>query len=102
MMDKEGFVIEKPMYEEILAYSWSALGIADRAKYWAGRARKGWEIVAGKSSYEVRRTRELEDDVLGHGTWMTWDKDPWDDNVWEEDDHHHHDHDHEEGHGHGQ
>lgn len=78
------------MYEEILAYSWSALGIEERARYWAERARRGWEIVAGKNSREARRVGELERDVKGHGTWMTWDKDPWDDSVWDDDHHHQH------------
>lgn len=92
-------MIEKPMYEEILAYSWSALGIEERAKEWASRARKNWEIIAGKESYEARRTRELEQDVKGHGTFATWEKDPWDDSVWEDDDHHNHD-ESEHGHAH--
>lgn len=85
------------MYEEILAYSWSTLGIEDKAKLWAGRARRGWEIIAGKDSWEAKRTGELESNPKEHGTWATWDKDPWDDSVWE-DDHHgedEHDHDHE-------
>jgi hypothetical protein len=99
LLEEEGLLIEKPMYEEILAYSWSTLGIEKRAKYWAERARKGWEIVAGKGSYEVKRTRALEENVRGHGTFATWDKDPWDDSQWEEDDIHHehpgmHDHAH--------
>lgn len=93
LMEKENLTIELPMYEEILAYAWSSMGIEDRAKHWAQRARKGWEIVAGKESWEAKRMRTLEDDVKGHGTWMTWDKDPFDNSVWEDD----HDHDHEEG-----
>jgi hypothetical protein len=84
LMDDEGLVVEKPMYEEILAYAWSTMGMEERAKYWAERARRGWEIVAGKESWEARRMRELESDVKGHGTWMTWDKDPWDEKMWEE------------------
>ncbi|KAF2743525.1 SET domain-containing protein [Sporormia fimetaria CBS 119925] len=94
LMDEEGLFIEKPMYEEILAYSWSVLANEGRAKYWAGRAARDWEIIAGKESGEARRTRVLWRDVKGHGTWATWDKDPWDDSVWEDDDHHDHDHDH--------
>jgi hypothetical protein len=93
LMEAENLTIELPMYEEILAYAWSSMGIEDRAKHWAKRARKGWEIVAGKESWEAKRMRTLEDDVKGHGTWMTWDKDPFDNSVWEDD----HDHDHEEG-----
>jgi hypothetical protein len=98
LMEEEGLVIEKPMYEEILAYSWSALGVEPRAKEWASRARRDWEIIAGKESYEARRTRALEEDVKGHGTFATWDKDPWDDSVWEDDDHHHDGHEHEHEH----
>lgn len=97
LLEEESLIVERPMYEEILAYSWSALGIEDRARHWAERARRGWEIVAGKDSQAARRIGELERNVKGHGTWMTWDKDPWDDSVWEEDDHHNHDeheHDH--------
>jgi hypothetical protein len=98
LMEEEGLVFEKPMYEEILAYSWSALGIETRAKEWASRARKSWEIIAGKESGEARRMRDMEMDVRAHGTWATWDKDPWDDSVWEDDDHHDHDHEHEHEH----
>jgi hypothetical protein len=89
LLDEEDLIVERPMYEEILAYSWSTMGMEERAKYWAARARKGWEIVAGRGSWEVKRTAELEADVKGHGTWATWDKDPWDDNQWEDDDHEH-------------
>lgn len=85
LMDEEDIIIEKPMYEEILAYSWSTMGIEKRAKYWAERARRHWEIIAGKGSWEAKRTRQLEEDVKGHGTFATWDKDPWDDSQWKSD-----------------
>ncbi|KAH8725812.1 hypothetical protein GQ44DRAFT_680548 [Phaeosphaeriaceae sp. PMI808] len=77
LYDEEDLHTETPMYEEILAYTWSAFGIADRAKYWAGRARRHWLILAGKESWEARRCGDLEDDVESHATWMTWEGDPW-------------------------
>ena len=76
-LEKEGLITELPMYEEILAYTWSSFGIEDRAKYWAGRAQRHWAVVAGKESWEQRRCGELERDVKAHSTWMTWEGDPW-------------------------
>ncbi|KAH7355791.1 hypothetical protein BKA66DRAFT_502655 [Pyrenochaeta sp. MPI-SDFR-AT-0127] len=68
---------EVPQYEEILAYTFSSFGVEERAKYWAGRARKHWAVIAGKDSWEQRRCGDLEDDVKGHATWNTWDGEPW-------------------------
>ena len=72
-------------------------GIESRAKEWAARARKGWENIAGKESWEAKRTGELERDVKNHPTFATWDKDPWDDSAWENDEHHDHEHEHDRG-----
>ncbi|KAI4932972.1 hypothetical protein J4E85_003375 [Alternaria conjuncta] len=105
-LEEEGLLTELPQYEEILAYTWSSFGIEDRAKYWAGRAQKHWAVVAGKESWEQRRCGELEANVRGHQTWMTWKGDPWEGvgegHPWDEKegDGHDHDHDHEHGHEH--
>lgn len=101
-LEEEGLIAELPMYEEILALTWSTFGIADRAKYWAGRARKHWAIIAGKESWEQRRCGDLEDDVKSHATWMTWEGDPWEGvgqgHPWDErEGDHDHDHDHAAG-----
>ncbi|KAF2189040.1 SET domain-containing protein, partial [Zopfia rhizophila CBS 207.26] len=69
LLQEEGLIAEIPQYEEILAYTLSQLGDEHRARYWARRARKGWEIVAGKGSWEAERTGALERDVLGHPSW---------------------------------
>lgn len=94
LMEEEGLIIELPMYEEILAYAWSSFGIEDRAKHWAGRARRHWEVLAGVESYEARRTGELEGDVKGHATFATWEGDPWEGvgkgHPWGEDNEHDH------------
>jgi hypothetical protein len=90
LLEEEDLLTELPGYEEILAYTWSSFGIEDRAKYWAGRARKHWGIISGSESWEKRRCGDLEDNVKGHSTWMSWEGDPW-----EEKDDHDHDHDHE-------
>ncbi|KAF2646373.1 SET domain-containing protein [Massarina eburnea CBS 473.64] len=94
LLEEEGLTTDLAMYEEILAYTWSSFGIEDRAKYWAGRARRHWGIVAGESSWEAKRTGELEDDVKNHFTWMSWEGDPWEGvgegHPWDRE----HDHDH--------
>ena len=94
-------LLELPMYEEILAYTWSAFGIEARAKEWGGKARRGWEVVMGKESWEARRCAELEGDVKSHYTWMSWEgEDPFemgDGHPWfrEGENDHDHDQDHE-------
>jgi len=89
--DEEDLHTETPMYEEILAYTWSSFGIETRAKYWAGRARQHWGVLAGAESWESKRCGDLENNVRGHATWMTWEGDPWED-VGEEEHDHGHDH----------
>ncbi|KAF2026862.1 hypothetical protein EK21DRAFT_102934 [Setomelanomma holmii] len=100
-LEEEDLHTETAMYEEILAYTWSSFGWEDRAKYWAGRARKHWAVVAGKDSWESRRCGDLEDNVKGHASWMTWEGDPWEDvgkgHPWDEK-LNGHDHDHEHDH----
>ncbi|KAH9871412.1 hypothetical protein IAQ61_005591, partial [Plenodomus lingam] len=76
-LEKEDLQMDLPKYEEILAYTWSSFGMEDRAKYWAGRARKHWAVIAGKDSWQQKRCADLEDDVRAHPTWMTWQGDPW-------------------------
>jgi hypothetical protein len=106
LMEEEGLLVELPMYEEILAYTWSAFGIEQRAREWASRARKGWEVVAGRESWEARRLKELEGDVRTHYTWMSWEgEDPWEGvgmgHPWDREEDHDHDHDHDhDGHEH--
>ncbi|KAH9877817.1 hypothetical protein J1614_003034 [Plenodomus biglobosus] len=78
-LEQEDLQTQLPIYEEILAYTWSSFGVEDKAKYWAGRARKHWAIVAGKNSWEQRRCGELEKSVKEHSTWKTWDGDLWED-----------------------
>ncbi|KAI8932101.1 hypothetical protein NX059_010986 [Plenodomus lindquistii] len=78
-LQEEDLHTDVPKYEEILAYTWSSFGFEDKAKYWAGRARKHWAIIAGKDSWEQRRCGELEDNVTGHSTWKTWKGEPWED-----------------------
>jgi hypothetical protein len=97
------------MYEEILAYTWSSFGMVKRAKYWAGRAKRHWAVLAGKESWEARRCGDLEKDVRGHATWATWKDDPWEGvgegHPWDEregDDGHEHEHDHADGEGEGE
>jgi hypothetical protein len=90
LYEEEDLHTEKPMYEEILAYTWSSFGLADRAKYWAGRARQHWAVLAGKESWEAKRCGDLEKDVQAHATWKTWKGEPWDSA-----DGHDHDHDHD-------
>jgi hypothetical protein len=106
LYDEEDLHTETPMYEEILAYTWSSFGIADRAKYWAGRARRHWTILAGKESWEAKRCGDLESDVKAHATWMTWEGDPWEGvgegHPWDEKEGHEHDHDHDHDHASGQ
>lgn len=103
-LEEEGLIFERPRYEEILAYTWSSFGIEERARYWAGRARRHWAVIAGKDSWEQRRCRELEENVTGHSTWMTWKGDPWEGvgqgHPWDEKEgeHHLHDHGHEHSH----
>ncbi|KAF1921550.1 hypothetical protein BDU57DRAFT_545010 [Ampelomyces quisqualis] len=77
LYDDEDLHTETPMYEEILAYTWSSFGIPDRAKYWAGRARQHWAVLMGKESWEAKRCGDLENNVKAHATWMTWEGDPW-------------------------
>ncbi|KAF1847010.1 SET domain-containing protein [Cucurbitaria berberidis CBS 394.84] len=97
-LEKEDLHNQLPMYEEILAYTWSSFGIEDRAKYWAGRARKHWAIIAGKESWEQKRCGDLEADVKSHATWMTWEGDPWEGvgegHPWDDKEGEKHDHDH--------
>lgn len=108
--DEEDLHTETPKYEEILAYTWSSFGIETRAKYWAGRARQHWGVLAGAESWESKRCGDLENDVRSHATWMTWEGDPWKDvgdgHPWDEqpDEKHDHGHDHANGHheGHAQ
>lgn len=76
-LEEEGLVAELPQYEEILAYTWSQFGYADRAKHWADRAEKHWSVVAGKESWERVRCIELGKDVKAHQTWNTWKGEPW-------------------------
>ncbi|CAI6341393.1 unnamed protein product [Periconia digitata] len=97
LLEAEDLIRELPMYEEIMAYTWSSFGIEDRARMWAGRAAKHWSIVAGMESWEVKRMRDMERDVRGHGTWLGWDgEDPWEGvgkgHPWDE--HEKHDHGH--------
>jgi len=103
--DDEDLHTETPMYEEILAYTWSSFGIEDRARYWAGRARKHWGVLLGKESWESKRCGDLEENVRAHATWMTWEGDPWEDvgegHPWDEKlNEHEHDHDHDHAGGH--
>jgi hypothetical protein len=112
LYDEEDLHTETPMYEEILAYTWSSFGIAHRAKYWAGRAKRHWAVLMGKESWEAKRCGDLEDDVKTHATWMTWEGDPWEGvgegHPWDEKDGHDHDHEHNHadgaqgGHAHGE
>jgi hypothetical protein len=103
LYEEEDLHTETPMYEEILAYTWSSFGIADRAKYWAGRARKHWTVLAGRESWEAKRCGDLERDVKTHATWMTWKGDPWEGvgqgHPWDEKEGHDHDHDHDHASG---
>jgi hypothetical protein len=106
LYDDEDLHTETPMYEEILAYTWSSFGIAKRAVYWAGRASRHWAVLAGKESWEAKRCGDLEKDVKSHATWMSWKDDPWEGvgegHPWDEREGDH-DHDHasgEEGHVH--
>lgn len=99
LLDEENLLTEMPMYEEILAYAWSAVKEEGRAKAWAERASEHWAVVAGRDSWEAKRSRELSADVKGHYTWGTWDDDIWEGvgqgHPWDEhdgDDHHHHHH----------
>ncbi|KAF2468943.1 SET domain-containing protein, partial [Lindgomyces ingoldianus] len=69
LFEEESLVVEKPKYEEIIAYTYSQVGDEDQTRYWAGRARKGWEIIAGKGSWEARRMEALEGNVRGHPSW---------------------------------
>ena len=100
LLEEEDLHTEMSMYEEILAYTWSSFGIADRAKYWADRARKHWAVIAGKGSWEQKRCGDLEDHVKAHTTWMSWKGDPWEGvgqgHPWDEKegDDHEHGHDH--------
>jgi hypothetical protein len=71
-LEKEGLIADLPRYEETLAYTWSMFGVEDKAKYWAGKAREHWAIVAGKESWEQRRCGDMEQDVKSHKTWRTW------------------------------
>ncbi|CAO2655258.1 Nn.00g103220.m01.CDS01 [Neocucurbitaria sp. VM-36] len=102
ILEEEDLHTEIPMYEEILAYTWSSFGIEDRAKYWAGRARRHWAVIAGKESWEQRRCGDLENDVKAHATWMSWEGDPWEGvgegHPWDEKEGHDHDHDHDNNH----
>ncbi|KAL6709226.1 hypothetical protein ACN47E_002042 [Coniothyrium glycines] len=74
--------------------------IIERPIYWAGRARRHWAVIAGKESWEQRRCGELEENVSGHSTWMTWEGDPFEGigqgHPWEEkeDENQDHEHDH--------
>ncbi|KAF2264739.1 SET domain-containing protein [Lojkania enalia] len=91
LMNEEGLIVDRPQYEEILAYAWNAIGDEQRAKQWAGRAKLGWEILAGKDSWEVRRTRQLEENPKWHPSWKMYNPEEHD-----VDDHNHdQDHDHE-------
>ena len=79
LLKEEGLVAQLPMYEEMMAYTWSSFGKEDRAKYWAGEAQKHWAIVAGRESWEQRRCGDLERNVTAHETWMSWDGEAWTD-----------------------
>ncbi|KAF9736616.1 hypothetical protein PMIN06_003396 [Paraphaeosphaeria minitans] len=99
LLEEEGLYAELGMYEEILAYAWSAVGSEGRARAWAERAGVHWGIVAGGDSWEARRCAELAGDVKGHYTWSTWEGDIWggvgQGHPWDEregDDHHDHEH----------
>ncbi|KAF1837754.1 SET domain-containing protein [Decorospora gaudefroyi] len=100
LLEEEELVDELQLYEEILAYTWSSFGIEDRARYWAGRASQHWAVMAGRESWEAKRCADMEKDVKGHSTWMSWDgEDPWEGvgegHPWDEKDHaHEHDHEH--------
>jgi hypothetical protein len=89
-------------YEEILAYAYSSFSIEKRARYWAERSKRHWEIVAGKKSFEAKRLSEFLADVKEHGSWGAWKEDPWEGvgkgHPW--DDHSDEDHDHEHSHDH--
>ncbi|KAF2200361.1 SET domain-containing protein [Delitschia confertaspora ATCC 74209] len=69
LYSKEDLIVEKPKYEEILVYTYAQMGNEEETRYWGERAQKGWEIVAGKGSFEVRRMEGLLGDVRGHGAW---------------------------------
>lgn len=105
MLDEEGLIVELPMYEEILAYTWSAFGIEERARKWGLRARDHWGVVAGRGSWDERRVGEFVSDVRAHYTWSSYEgEDPWEGvgkgHPWDEDeDEHDHEHDHEGGQG---
>jgi hypothetical protein len=96
LMTEEGLLVDRPQYEEILAYAWNAYGDYQRAKQWAQRARMGWEIIAGKDSWEVKRMRNLEEYPKQHMSFNMWEE------YWNEDDDHdeHDDHDHSHDHNH--
>ncbi|KAF2438986.1 SET domain-containing protein [Karstenula rhodostoma CBS 690.94] len=98
LLEEEGLYAELPMYEEILAYAWSAVGEEGRARAWAERAGVHWGIVAGKDSWEARRCEELAADVKGHYTWGTWEGDIWEavgkGHPWDEREGDDHDHEH--------
>lgn len=103
LYDEEDLHPERPMYEEILAYTYSTFGIADRAKHWAGRASRHWAILAGTESWEAKRCSDMEKDVTAHATWKSWKgEDPWEGvgkgHPWDDHgDDHDHDHDHANG-----
>ena len=88
---------EMPVYQEMLAYAWSAVGDEGRARAWGKRAVEGWGIVAGRESVEMERVKGLVEDVRGHWTWERWEGDIWEGvgngHPWDEhddgDEHHH-------------
>lgn len=102
LLDQEDLVIEMGAYEEILAYAYSSFSIEKRARYWAERSKRHWEILAGKGSFEAKRLNEFLGDIEGHGSWGAWKEDPWEGvgqgHPW--DGHEGHDHDHEHEHEH--
>ena len=69
LYEEEDLRVERPRYEEILAYSYAQMGREEEARSWVGRAMEGWRVVGGEGSWEVRRVRELWADVRGHGSW---------------------------------
>ncbi|KAF1994318.1 SET domain-containing protein [Amniculicola lignicola CBS 123094] len=106
LLDKENLTSEKPQFEEVLAYVWSVFGQEARAREWGEKAKKGWEVLAGRESWEARRLRDFVADVKGHGSWGIWPEGEFEeeylegDHVHDDDEEHEHEHGHEHDHGH--
>lgn len=69
LYEEEGVIVPRGMVAEMAAYMANRAGDVERAVEIAEIARRGWGLIAGEGSAEVKRLGEFIADPRGHGSY---------------------------------